>query len=213
MLHVFGDSWGYGAELKPNEKPFGYYLSLMLNTDFSNSAKQGSSLGHILHTIFKNINQIKNDDYVVVTIPPDVRWYEIDDNYMAKSINLEDRKYQELIEHYNIPWFVYHHNLFIYNIITTITQKTNKLILAHSYGKLITIDLFKDLIDTRYFLSSSSLTKLLTDEEWENNYNLEIDGPQGDVFKGKYFEGNINHPNLLGHKEIARLLNDKFNTK
>ncbi len=214
MLHVFGSSWAYGSELKPNEKPFAYYLGLMLNQPVINYSKEGWSLGHILgETVFPNLNNIKEDDYVVVIVPPDIRWYEINDYFIFRSLSLEDKEYKELIRHYNVAWFMYHHNLFIYNIITSITAKTKKLILAHDCGKLVIIDLFKNLIDMQYFLSNSSLTKILVGEDWDNNYDLNTDSPNEMLFKGKYFEGNINHPNLLGHKEIARLLYDKFNTK
>lgn len=213
MLHVFGGSWGYGSELKQHEKPFAYYLGLRLNEPVTNHAKEGRSLGHIFQNVLSNIDNIHKDDYVVVLIPPDVRWYTISDNFNFRSLSLSDKEYQKLIKYYNVPWFQYHHNLFIYNIITIVTSKTTKLIMAHDYGNLVIIDLFKNLIDKKYLLSELSLTKLLVGDDWKNNYNLETDGPEDEIFKGKYFEGNINHPNQKGHMEIARLIYDKFNKK
>jgi hypothetical protein len=37
------------------------------------------------------------------------------------------------------------------------------------------------------------------------------DGPPLDIFTGKYFAGCKCHPNELGHREIARLLIQKYN--
>jgi len=213
MLYVFGDSWGYGSELDENEKPFGYYLSVKLNQDYTNYSKPGASLGHITGLVISNADSIKQDDHVVIVIPPDIRWYLIDDDFQFKSLSLSNDDYKKLLRHYNESWFVYHHNLFIYTIITTILTKTSNLVLCHNYGKLVIHEWFKNLIDTKYFLSNKSLTELLLGNLWEDNYSLDFDGPTTDVFQGKYFEGKISHPNLKGHLEITRLIYEKFNEK
>lgn len=213
MLYVFGDSWGYGAELKPGEKPFAHALSIHLKHDYTNLSREGTSLGDITAQVLSNVNKMTDEDYVVVIVPPDTRWYKVTDTFHVQTITLHNKEYRNLIMHYNIPWFIYHHNLFMYTIISAVTSKTKKLILAHNYGNLVIIDMFKNLINMNYFLSQHSLTRILSGTDWDNNYRLDIDGPQSDSFKGIYFNGNISHPNLLGHKEIARLLYEKFNTK
>lgn len=211
MLYVFGDSWAFGSELKPHEQPFAYHLSLWLSRPYENLSAEGMSLGAITAKVLANVDRMKHDDYVVVIIPPDVRWYTITDDYEVQSLALYDKSYRELIRHYNIPWFIYHHNLFIYTIITAVTRKTKNLILSHNYGGNLTIlDTFKNLIEEKYLLSKSSLAKILSGFEWEDNYVLDKDGPDANMFKGKHFEGTINHPNQSGHVEIARLLFDKF---
>lgn len=211
MLYVFGDSWGYGAELNPGEKPFAHALAIRLNQDYTNLSRQGSSLGEITDKVLATTVNITEDDYVVVIVPPDTRWYRVHDGFKVQTIKiLDERKHKELVMSYNIPWFIYHHNLFIYTIISAIVGKTKKLILAHNYGHLVIINTFKHLIDMNYFLSEDSLTKILSGHEWEHNYiTAEMNGPHV-IHPNKYFDGDNVHPNQQGHLEIARLLHDKF---
>lgn len=212
MLFVFGDSWAAGAELEDGEKPFAFYLASLLEQPRANLARHGMSLGHIMSVVLENVDKINETDYVVVIVPPDVRWYEIDDDFKFKSLSIHTSDY---IKNYNHAWFIYHHSLFIYTIYSAITSRTKNLILAHNYGKLVIPDTFSNLIDRNYFLSDYSLTHLLIDDEigdaWDN-YNFQQDGPWNDMFRGKYFEGKKQHPNHLGHKQIAKMLYKKFKT-
>lgn len=211
MLYVFGDSWGYGAELNPGEKPFAHALAIRLNQDYTNLSRQGSSLGEITDKVLAATVNMTEDDYVVVIVPPDTRWYKVHDGFKVQTIKiLDEKKHKELVMSYNIPWFIYHHNLFIYAIISAVASKTKKLILAHNYGQLVIINTFADLIDMNYFLSEHSLTKILSGHEWENNYvTIDVDGPDV-IHPNKFFDGDNVHPNQAGHLEIARLLYDKF---
>lgn len=213
MLHVFGDSWAYGSELSADEKPFSYYLSLKLNQNCNNLGRPGISLGHITSIVLANLESITQDDYVVVVIPPDIRWYNMDENYRFHSLSLSKPEYRELLKNYKESWFIYHHNLFIFTLISAITKTTDKLILAHNYGSLVIQQWFKNVIDMKYFLSKNSLTGLLQEDDWKDNYSFERDGPKPELFKGKYFEGKVSHPNQQGHLEIARLIYEKFNEK
>jgi len=93
----------------------------------------------------------------------------------------------------------------------------------HNYGGEFTIDKrFKSLINTDNFLDiKKSLTTLLEANDryqaWQKDENL-IDGPVSEspfvvlknrkVFNSKYFEGNANHPNQLGHYRIKELIED-----
>ena len=206
MLYVFGDSWGYGSELTVSERPFAYSLSILLETDFLNYSQEGMSLGHITARVLSKIEKITSNDYVVVIVPPDVRWYHIDDEFEFESLSIDNSTYKAELQNYTLPWFIYHHSLFIYTICCALATKTNKFVLAHNYGKLIIDDRFATLINKDCFLSEKSLTDLLTGDTWELNYSLEHDGPSSSVFTGKYFEGKICHPNGLGHIQIAKLL-------
>lgn len=212
MLYVFGDSWGYGSELTGSEKPFANILSAWLNIDHKNFSQPGLSLGHITSLVLNELEDINEDDFVVVVIPPDVRWYSIDDNFRFRTLSLVDENHKDSIADLSLSWFIYHHNLFMYTICNALSTKTNKFILAHNYGKLIFLDSFNPIIDHSHFLSNHSLTDLLTGKTWEENYSLEYDGPTLDAFSGKYFEGKKWHPNQSGHVEIAKLLLKKFQT-
>tara|TARA_B110000503_G_scaffold96050_1_gene144514 strand:- start:292 stop:672 length:381 start_codon:yes stop_codon:yes gene_type:complete len=124
-------------------------------------------------------------------------------------------EYARFADALSTEWFIYHHNLFIYTIITMVTQKTKNLILAHNYGKLVIHEWFSDKIDKQYFLSENSLTALLGSTEWLGNYSKHDrkDGPETEHFSGIYFEGKLTHPNDLGHRQIAKILYDKLQQK
>ena len=215
MLYIFGDSWAEGAELTNEEKPFAHYLSTLLHSEYQNLGESGTSLGHILQKIITTVDNLDENDTVVVIIPPDIRWYTIDNQYSFKSLSIGNPQYARLADTLSVEWFIYHHNLFIYTIISMITQKTKNLVLAHNYGKLVIHEWFDNKIDRQYFLSENSLTVLLGSDEWLYNYTKHNrkDGPGPEQFFGKYFEGKFNHPNDLGHLQIAMIIYDKLQQK
>jgi hypothetical protein len=215
MLYVFGDSWAEGAELNDGEKPFTPYLAELLSSEYKNLGMCGASLGHILQTVITTVDQIQENDTVVVVVPPDIRWYTIHDDYSFSSLFIGMPEYTKLAENLSIEWFIYHHNLFIYTIISMVTAKTKNLVLAHNYGELVIHDWFTNKIDRQYLLSNHSLTSLLKAPDWLENYNEHDrkDGPDTKNFSGKYFEGKLNHPNDLGHQQIAKILYDRLQQK
>ena len=170
---------------------------------------------HILQKIITTVDNLDENDTVVVIIPPDIRWYTIDNQYSFKSLSIGNPQYARLADTLSVEWFIYHHNLFIYTIISMITQKTKNLVLAHNYGKLVIHEWFDNKIDRQYFLSENSLTVLLGSDEWLYNYTKHNrkDGPGPEQFSGKYFEGKHNHPNDLGHLQIAMIIYDKLQQK
>lgn len=212
MLYVFGDSWAEGAELNDNEKPFAPYLAELLNSEYKNLGRSGAALGHILQYVITSVDILQENDTVVVIIPPDIRWYNIDNQYTFSSLFIGMPEYTKLAENLSIEWFIYHHNLFIYTIISMVTSKTKNLVVAHNYGELVIHDWFTNKIDRQYLLSNNSLTTLLGAEDWLKNYNgyERKDGPGIENFSGKYFEGKLTHPNDLGHQQIAKILYDKL---
>jgi hypothetical protein len=212
-LYVFGDSWGAGAELDNTEQHFGIVLSNILHIKCLNYSKQGSSLGEIVSKVVSKSNLIKTNDVVVVIVPPDIRWYNVDNNMHPTTMLSMSDEWHEFAKDKTIEWFIYHHSLFIYTIVSVLKTIGCKFILAHNYGKLELRPDFEKLIDvSSNFLSIDSLTKLLSDEDWTDNYSKEMknDGPKTEVFKGKYFEGKQWHPNGLGHKRIAELLLERL---
>lgn len=212
MLHVYGDSWAAGAELNHNENPFAHYLANMLETNYTNNGLNGASLGYILHNLIESSDRIKKNDTVVVIIPPDIRWYRITSNYQCCTLFINNPEYKDLLKYLSIEWFIYHHNLFIYNIISLLKEKTRNFVLAHNYGKLVIHDMFTNKINKKHLLSELSLTALLGGIEWQHNYNdsKREDGPGPELFKGQYFQGKITHPNDLGHRKIAELIYEYF---
>jgi len=216
MLYVFGDSWAAGAELVDDEKPFAYYLAELLNSEHRNLGRNGASLGQILKHVITTVDNIRENDTVVVIIPPDIRWYTIDKHYSFNSLTIGMPEYVKLVDSLSMEWFIYHHNLFIYTIITMVTRMTKNLVLAHNYGKLVIHDWFTHKIDKQYFLSeNNSLSALLDETEWLSNYSKHDrkDGPKSEQFFGIYFEGKLQHPNDLGHRQIANIIYDKLQQK
>jgi hypothetical protein len=204
----FGDSWGAGAELdSKTEFPFVYWLSHHYNCEYINYSKNGMSLGLVTKMLLDNSNIISSSDIVTVVIPPDIRWYTETEGRW-KTIGNFDGEWEKFMKTGKTSeWFIYHHNLFIINIIMVLRSIGCKFVLMHNYGRLeIRYD---NLIDDRYILSTKhSLTDMLNgDNAFAHQYDLEIgdDGPNA-TFKGKFFDGNLHHPNELGHKKIAELV-------
>ena len=65
-LVTFGDSWPAGAELGPNEVPYGNLLAEMLNANFSNYAQQGTSNEHMILQLKNNIVQLTENNTVAI---------------------------------------------------------------------------------------------------------------------------------------------------
>ena len=208
-IYCFGDSWAYGAELKETEKPFVHWFAEELGIEYTNLGQEGASLGIVLHTLVMNIDKITADDIVLVIIPPDVRWYDENASqgfYSLMQWMKED--YMKSLNNKTVEWFKYHHLLFIYSIQKLLDDMGCVYIMAHNYGQLPDNSKYKIPVNYNKFLSNIDLTNLLSDKHdpWPS-YQLKIDGPMHKHdFHGKYFEGNIDHPNELGHKQIAELM-------
>jgi hypothetical protein len=94
-----------------------------------------------------------------------------------------------------------------------LTAKKCRFLLMHNFGRLVIKPQFQSLINREAFLSTKSLTELLTGSDvWENyqSRNWDEDGPDTSRFTGKYFAGTQFHPNQLGHYRIAELINEKM---
>lgn len=216
MLHCFGDSWAAGAELTPSQQPFVYWLSQKLACEYVNHGKQGSSLGLILHTVVANLKTINHGDFVVVIIPPDVRWYEENEQQGFYSLaNHQQEEYFRFLHRKSLEWFRYHHAIFIYTIQNILQDRGAHFVMTHNYGQINEVQKYGLDIDLNKFLSQSSLTELLQEKmsQWHSypkEHHYEQDGPGQEHFHGIYFQGCQTHPNELGHQRIAELLHDKF---
>jgi len=233
MIYCFGDSWGAGAGLNENENPFGYWLAKDLGAKFLNFSREGNSYPVIVTQIFDNIRNrnedspvsevikvksgsfINNKDIVLIVIPPDIRWMEMEANSGFRSWTVDDdpERYMSWLGNKTKVWFRYHASLFTYTIQSALDSIGCKYLFMHNYGGEFIIDRrFKSLINVDNFLNiKKSLTTLLGGNDYYESWNLKSDGPTTKI-KGKsiYFEGNDVHPNELGHKRIAKLIKDKI---
>lgn len=216
----FGDSWAAGAELKPYEQPFVHWMAQTLSVPYFNFGVQGHSLGMILHTIVDRLQDIDRNSVVIVIIPPDTRWYDQNQEQGFYSVqNYQRDDYFRFLNRKTLEWFRYHHALFIYTAQKIFADIGCQYLMAHNYGQLNEYDKYQLPIDFARFLSTQSLTDLLSDQpvgwksypehlpEW---HRYDQDGPGPAVFSGRYFEGCDTHPNELGHRYIAELLLEKI---
>ena len=214
ISHVwsFGDSWCAGHGLQPNEDRFGDVVARYFNAPHTNTGISGSSLGHILHTFTSHCKFINKGDIVLVIVPPDIRWYDISSDNVCSSLFVGTKKYKNFVKDKSPEWFIYHHSLFIYTIISICESIGANLVLAHNYGKLEFESNFANLIKTNYFLNKDRcLTSLLGGNTWSDNYSpsLTEDGPPGYI-EGHLFLPGDTHPNQKGHCKIAQLIIDKL---
>ena len=234
MIYCFGDSWGAGAELNINENPFGYWLARDLGEKFINLSIFGNSYPLIVTQLFENFSNenkfsenklikiksgsfydIHKSDIVLIVIPPDIRWMEMDESSRFKPWTFDDdsERYMSWLGNKTKVWFRYHASLFTYTIQSALDSIGCKYLFMHNYGGEFIIDHgFKSLINPDNFLDiKKSLTTLLGGNDYYESWNLKSDGPTTKI-KGKsiYFEGNDVHPNELGHKKIAELIKEKI---
>ena len=210
-IYTFGDSWGYGAELKTGEIPFGQIIANKLNILHVNYAVPGISLGNINFKLFELQHRIKKEDIVLIVIPPDTRWYGMRENGHFKTITMDrnNDEWNSVVGDKPLQWFEKHHLYFVFAMQELLKRKGCKFMFMCNYGKLNTNLAYGTLIDTDTILSDKSLSELLTGTLIYKLSKL-FDGPFVDEFSGKYFEGTTSHPNQLGHYRIAELINDKM---
>ena len=216
-LFSFGDSWCYGSELGKHDSTFTQHLGNYLGVNTYNFGKEGSSLGEIVQTVILNSTKITEDDFVVVIVPPDVRWYKKQDNQYTSITPWGHRNYYTFFGDQDVSWFSDHHKQFIYTIQSILSDIGCKFLMQHNYGTLIPHAQWDQLIDWANWLDPNlSLTEMLGGHAW-NNFDdpsvsnpMHIAGPRDTAFVGKYFEGCQCHPNALGHEFIAKKLYSKI---
>lgn len=225
MIKVYGDSWVYGSELNEGEKPFTYHLEQLTGIKTFNYGLEGCAYGHMTHTILTD-KKPNSNTFIIVVIPPDIRWYsETHGNYYS-LFNLGDienlsavhpaqlRDFEHYYDTLNVreSWFNYNSTLFTYTLYNYFKERNTGFLLMHNYGTLSHYSNLKSMIPEDIFLSyDMSLTAILGGED-RDLYAEKKDGPVPEMFTGKYFEGNETHPNELGHKRIAELIynNSRF---
>lgn len=209
-VFAFGDSWAYGSELQAGEQPFIHWFAQSVDAPYTNCGVEGSSLAMVLKTLVDNLNKISQDSIVLVIIPPDVRWYS--ETEQAGFYTIKDwNEYLRVAGDHSIGWFTYHHAMFIYTIQKLLNDRGCEYILAHNYGTIERLQQYSFPIDYNKFLSRRDLTSILSNKV--NAWTRLFHDPEAELFTGKYFEGCIHHPNLLGHQRIAELMLEKYNAR
>lgn len=224
MLYCFGDSWGYGCELDLSyEVPFINVLAQKSNVEFTNYSEGGSALGKITHTVF--LNTFKKEDFVVVVVPPDTRWYYenvhggmsslfvVSPTHLSEMNDLYIKEFNHYIDtmSHKKMWFQYHTSLFIFSIQQYLETTSTNYMFVHNYGQVTPFGVFDTIIKKDRFLDfNRSLTSLLTGVEDEDIIKLNKDAPNPNIFIGEYFEGNGGHPNQKGHIKISDMI---YNTE
>jgi hypothetical protein len=117
-IFCFGDSNGYGSDLLPGGKPFVHWIANAKGLEYSNYAEPGASLGIVQHRLVVRLGEITKDDFVIVVVPPDARWYdESEEDGFFSFANYDTVEYYEkFLGKKTLEWFEYHHALFTYTI-------------------------------------------------------------------------------------------------
>jgi hypothetical protein len=233
-LWVFGDSWAWGwAGEGPTPHRFdNRYVNIFAKnldiTSIKDYSLPGSGMGQIAEYFLKQTINIKKDDIVFVTIPPDSRGYSSAGDFI-QTIFHYDSNYKKLLElnNYSFYYFTYHLSLFIKMISDACYRIGAECIMQHNYSTLELLDWCNtdDFLDTEKSMW-----------EWLNlpsNYTLydfeKKDGPSMDYFIHdlnksltdlmdsvliKLGENEYDlHPNENGHNIIANKLIELYKTK
>ena len=219
----FGDSWCYGFELdKPETQCYTHLLSEKINSDYINYGLNGNSFSKITNEILTE--GINKSDFILVCIPPDIRFIGEDKNgnliplYSDDSVNScefiqkQMDYYKEVITDYK-NFNSYFQLLNLYTLQNYLSDLQVNFLFFVNYGNIDYKFKFNGKIDKSNFLINHSLTNFLGGNDLTlTPSKLNTDNIEASIFKGKYFKGNFNHPNILGHEKIADLIynNSKF---
>ena len=208
-LWCFGDSWAFGNELDfdAGEMPFAALLAHEWQIPSTNLGHQNFSMGLITRCVSMHSRQIKNNDLVLVVVPPDSRWYT-----QWTTIPYGQREHFLDKDH---DWFTYHHQLFIFSMCEMLDKTGCAYILMHNYG-LYPLSASGYVMSDHHhdhFLSQLSLTELLTGSSEDRLLPEELErlayaNPRK-LFTGPYFQGCRDHPNQAGHQRIADLIKER----
>lgn len=222
-IYCYGDSNAAGAELKITEKPFVHWVANELQLSYQNFATNGASLGLILHKIVTTNQLINKNDIVLITIPPDTRWYDENEQHGFYSLqNYMRDDYLKFLNKKSLEWFSYHHALFVYAIQKILDDIGCYYIMTHVYGKIDELKKYNLSIDFNKFLSNLDMLNLLNEGKisiWdpypkntnpEHRYDHDCPGGWYHNKSSIYFKGTNGHPNELGHKRIAELILEKY---
>tara|TARA_X000001382_G_C3156609_1_gene174771 strand:- start:437 stop:1129 length:693 start_codon:yes stop_codon:yes gene_type:complete len=213
----FGDSWCYGFELdKPETQCYTHLLSEKINSEYINYGLNGNSFSKITNEILTE--EIDKSDFILVCIPPDIRFigespdgkfislFNTDNKNTDKFIQKQFDYYNEvLVKHKN--WHPYFQLLNLFCIQEYLTKIGVSFLFFTNYGSIDYSFKFNGKIDKSNFLIDTSLTTFLGGKDSGIiPSSLNVDALEQSCFEGKYFEGNESHPNVKGHEKISNLI-------
>ena len=120
--------------------------------------------------------------------------------------------YKEVITNYK-NFSSYFQLLNLYTLQNYLRDLQVNFLFFVNYGNIDYKFKFNGKIDKSNFLINKSLTNFLGGNDLTlTPSKLNTDNIEASIFKSKYFEGNLNHPNIQGHEKIADLIynNSKF---
>lgn len=217
-VYCFGDSNGYGSDLLPGEKPFVHWLATAMGVEYCNYAEEGSSLGIVQHRLVVRHKEITKDDFVVVIIPPDARWYDESEEAGFFSFANYDivEYYEQFLKEKTLEWFEYHHALFTYTIQQLLNNIGCEYVMILTAGRLGGQH-YNLPIDYTKFLSDEDMLNFLSREKniWDNYPHhvlpkehrfMHLGAPQDFWDLSSPYIGSGGHPTELGHKRIAEMI-------
>jgi hypothetical protein len=208
-LFVFGDSWAWGSELgQPEKERFTFLLSKELNVTEKNYGVPGSSLFEIN---YKVLTKAPVNAFVIVIIPPDSRISTIKDGYAFSTVDRYSEFYKIFSKNNELDYFNWNHNLLIDSICHNLAVNKNKFLLIKNYGKVNLLP-FNEKWKNNILPNSlhSILNAVKPNFPGSSNIFEDWDGPESNDFSGKYFEGCLFHPNMLGHQKIAEIVREEI---
>lgn len=152
-LWSFGDSWAYGWAGQDIPAFTDNYINLLGEklgcAEVENLARPGLGLGIITEVFMSNSPRIEKNDIVIITLPPDSRWYspkqEILPDYPSNMATISisgagptSEKYAKFLDliDYDLYWFEYHNSLFVTAIADACERIGCECLMQHNYGML-----------------------------------------------------------------------------
>jgi len=216
----FGDSWaaGFGIDFKHS---YAQHLANRLSVPCINYAEAGSGIGQVVFTLLEQSKQFAPNDLILITIPPDVRWYRYtpshsDTDFTTLEFSHSDQYNKFLSSMNNLMdprFFAWHVGLFITYVVNFCERQGLHLLMQHNYGSLSGIPDVFDIQNYKNYIADpdSSMWDWLDIPAWTDNFDPGVgDGPplytELAGSESPYMIPGDNHPNELGHKIIYRKL-------
>ena len=126
----------------------------------------------------------------------------------SKELTINDKIFSKNNE---LDYFNWNHNLLIDSICHNLAVNKNKFLLIKNYGK---VNLLPFNEKWKHNILPNSLHSILNAVKpnfpGSSNIFEDWDGPESNDFSGKYFEGCLFHPNMLGHQKIAEIVREEI---
>jgi hypothetical protein len=224
VLVAFGDSWTFGSELDiPREDPWPTHLARLINAESVNMGVPASGIGHIVLQFFNFLKQEQyqthkkvfmvglsgatrylsysnqHDEFVDITTEAVYRTQHIHPSggpppTLNAEFNILSTETYKRVQHTTWDTFLAAQ---VIALIQNYCKNQNIKCYFFSYFDKIDFTQFDYILD-QSTIQTQTITEVLTGKLYT----------QG-VMDHPYFEGKLFHPNLNGHKQIAKILYDQ----